>query len=126
MALRFVIADDSPRPREYLSRVLEWAGYEVVGEFDDGDKVLKNIGKLKPDIVVLDVQMKRVHGSTAAFEIREKYPDITVILCSSGAQFGISNPLIQKGCLFVSKPYNEGQFLNCLKRELERVGLSTG
>jgi len=121
--IRVVIADDSPRPRDYLHRVLTRAGYEVVAECNDGGPAVQECGRLKPDVVVLDILMKKKSGAEAALEIRKLYPNIKVVLASSAAQHSISGPLIAAGCLFIAKPYNDGAFLIRLKEALNDVGV---
>jgi len=123
--IKVIIADDSPRPRDFLYRVLTRAGFEVIAQCNDGGEAVSACGRLKPDVVVLDVLMKKKNGSEAALEIRKLYPNIKVILASSAAQGAISRPLIAAGCTFVAKPYNDGAFLIRLKEVLADGGTPT-
>jgi two-component system, LytTR family, response regulator len=61
--IRTLIVDDEPLAREGLRLMLrDMAGVDVIGEAGDGAAAIKSIGELKPDLVLLDVQMPGVTG----------------------------------------------------------------
>jgi len=61
--VRILIADDHTLFREGLRALLEeQPGFRVVGEASDGRAVLSLVGELKPDILLLDLQMPKLHG----------------------------------------------------------------
>lgn len=64
--LRVVIADDEAVIRLGLRAMLQDEGYQVVGEAADGPRVLDLVGKLRPDLVFLDIKMPGVDGLQAA------------------------------------------------------------
>lgn len=64
--LRVVIADDEAVIRLGLRAMLEDQGYQVVGEAGDGRRLLDLVGKLRPDLVFLDVKMPQLDGLAAA------------------------------------------------------------
>jgi DNA-binding NarL/FixJ family response regulator len=55
---------------------------EVVGEADCGTKVLPMIARTNPDVVLLDLRMPKLDGLTCLELIRERHPDVTVIMLS--------------------------------------------
>lgn len=66
-ALRAVIADDEPRARQFLERLLrEQGGVEVVGEAKGGGETLALVTRLSPDVVFLDIQMPDLSGLEVA------------------------------------------------------------
>jgi DNA-binding NarL/FixJ family response regulator len=79
---RILIADDHPLIRRGLRQVLEAeSSFQIVAEAGDGEAALGEIEKLKPTIVVLDVDMPRLDGLGAAREIvRRKLPVDIVFL----------------------------------------------
>lgn len=64
--LRVVIADDEAVIRLGLRAMLEDQGYQVVGEASDGRRALDLVGKLRPDLVFLDIKMPGMDGLAAA------------------------------------------------------------
>ena len=71
--LRVVIAEDSVLLREGIARLLEVAGFEVVGQAGDGEDLLRKVGAHRPDVAVIDVRMPPTHtdeGLRAARRIR--------------------------------------------------------
>ena len=121
--MRFIIADDSPRPREFLKRVLRDAGHEVVAEVADGGEAVDACGEFNPDAVILDVAMRKMGGVEAARAIHERYPDIMIVAASSLAQGAVARQLLQMGCIFISKPYNDQQFLARLNEAFKDAAL---
>lgn len=84
--MRVIVADDSVLLREGVSRLLEEAGFEVVGQAADGEELMRKTRAHKPDIVVVDIRMPPTHtdeGLQAAREIREELPDTGVLVLSA-------------------------------------------
>jgi DNA-binding NarL/FixJ family response regulator len=74
--IRVLLVDDQPLVRAGLTRILRpKAGFEVVGECDDGDEVLDAVAACAPDVVVMDVRMRRVDGAEATRRLRAARPD---------------------------------------------------
>lgn len=83
-ALRVVLADDHHFFREGLRDLLEEAGLSVVGEAKDGAEALLLAEELKPDLVVIDLNMSGAPGSDALQRIAAVSPEArTVVLASS-------------------------------------------
>ena len=83
--MRVVIADDSVLMREGVARVLTDAGMEVVASVGDADALRRVVATEKPDVAVVDVRMPPTQtdeGSRAAEQIRERYPDVGVLMLS--------------------------------------------
>jgi len=59
---KIVVADDSSTMRNFLKRTLTRAGYDVVGEADDGFKTIEMYEKLRPDLIIVDVIMPELSG----------------------------------------------------------------
>jgi DNA-binding NarL/FixJ family response regulator len=64
--IRVVIVDDQPVVRAGVARILgPDDGFEVVAECDDGDEVVSAVAAHRPDLVLMDVRMRRLDGVTA-------------------------------------------------------------
>jgi DNA-binding NarL/FixJ family response regulator len=71
--IRVLLVDDQPLARAGLRRILRpRAGFEVVGECDDGDQVERAVAATTPDVVVMDVRMKRMDGAEATRRLRSR------------------------------------------------------
>jgi DNA-binding NarL/FixJ family response regulator len=82
---RVLVGEDQPLVREGIVRVLEHAGFEVVGVAGDAEDLLRKAGGHHPDVVVTDIQMPPDHtddGLRAAIEIRRRQPEVGVVVLS--------------------------------------------
>jgi DNA-binding NarL/FixJ family response regulator len=83
--LRIVIGEDDVLLREGVARLLDDAGMEVVARAGDADDFLRKTLAHRPDVAVVDVQMPPRHeddGLRAAMELRERLPEIGVLVLS--------------------------------------------
>jgi len=85
---RLVIADDSPHARHGQRALLATQpGIEVVGEAADGKEAVRLVEKKQPDGVILDVRMPGMDGLEAARCIKDRWPEIKVIVLSMYAAY---------------------------------------
>ncbi len=83
--MRVVLADDSVLLREGVARILEDAGFDVVGQAGSRDDLLLKVRSYSPDVAVVDIRMPPTHtdeGLQAAKEIRTRYPSVGVLVLS--------------------------------------------
>jgi DNA-binding NarL/FixJ family response regulator len=83
MARRVLIVDDHPSFRASARRVLEDAGFKVVGEAETGMSALTAVAELGPDLVLLDVQLPDIDGFEIAARLSESNGSPIVVLTSS-------------------------------------------
>jgi DNA-binding NarL/FixJ family response regulator len=98
--LRALIAEDSVLLREGLSRLLQDAGIEVVGQAGDGEDLLRKARAHKPDVVLADIRMPPTQtdeGLRAARMIREELPDTGVLLLSQYVEESYAIELLGDG-----------------------------
>jgi DNA-binding NarL/FixJ family response regulator/class 3 adenylate cyclase len=82
---RVVVADDATLVRSGVVRLLADEGFDVVGEAGDGDALLALVDAQVPDLVVTDIRMPPTQtdeGLRAAAEIRERHPNVAVLVLS--------------------------------------------
>ena len=83
--MRVVIADDELLLREGLARLLSEVGFDVVGTAGEPATLHRTVDEVLPDIAVVDIRMPPTHtdeGIVAAQEIRQRHPDIGVLVLS--------------------------------------------
>jgi two-component system chemotaxis response regulator CheY len=78
-----IVIDDSPIMRTQLKRALTAAGFSVVGEAGTANDLLPLYEKHRPDLVTLDIVMPGRDGASAAVELLERYPEATIVMCTS-------------------------------------------
>ena len=76
-----LLVDDNPAIRMALRRFLEdHTDFEVCGEANDGLEAIEKAAQLQPDLIVLDLSMPRMDGLKAARELRQRMPQMHLIL----------------------------------------------
>jgi two-component system, chemotaxis family, protein-glutamate methylesterase/glutaminase len=105
---RILIVDDSAVMRSLLRSVVGAdAGLEVAGTAADGASALSSIGVVRPDLILLDVEMPVMDGLVTLRELRRRGHRMPVIMCSSVTQRGAKVTLeaLSSGASdYVSKP----------------------
>ena len=89
------LADDSVLIRERLQSLLaEITGVEVIGQADDGLVAVNSVRELRPDVVVLDINMPGKNGMDVLRELKKFEPAPCVIILTSHP-----NPQYRERCL---------------------------
>jgi DNA-binding NarL/FixJ family response regulator len=87
VAERILLVDDHPLTRSALAGLLQQHGFEVVGEAADGEQAIERAGRLRPDLILLDLSMPGLDGLSALPRLREAAPDCeVVVLTASGTE----------------------------------------
>ena len=98
--MRIVIGDDALLFREGLVRILNAAGFNIVGTAADADTLIKLVLDTVPDVAIVDVRMPPTHtddGLRAALKIRESCPDVGVLMLSQYADSDLAVSLLSDG-----------------------------
>ena len=122
--MRVVIAEDSVLLRAGLVRLLEEAGFEVVGEASDADDLLRKVRAHRPDLAVTDIRMPPTQtdeGLRAAQQIRAEMPEIGVMVLSQHLDEGYALELLQNsaegiGYLLKDRVADIDAFVDALRR----------
>lgn len=79
--IRVLLADDHTILRDGIRALLDdQADIEVIGEAEDGLSTVKMVGKLKPDVVIMDIAMPLLNGLEATRQIQRDYPQVKVLI----------------------------------------------
>ena len=81
--MRVVIADDHPLFRDGLRALLEARGIDVVAEARNGREAVEQAQRLKPDVVLMDLDMPEVGGLDATRLIKADQPDVKVVILTA-------------------------------------------
>jgi DNA-binding NarL/FixJ family response regulator len=98
--MRVVLADDSLLLREGLARLLDEAGFEVVGQAATGEELLEQVEVTHPDVAIVDIRMPPTHtdeGVRAAREIRARHPGVGVLVLSQFVRPSYALELLAEG-----------------------------
>lgn len=141
MAIRVLIADDHPLLREGLVRILaREQDIIVVGEAADGRETVELAGRLRPDVILMDISMPKGGGLSATRKMREKYPTIGVIILTIHDDEQYLYELVRAGAkgylvkdsdparvvdairrVFAGKPYLPPELLDKVLDEFQRM-----
>jgi two-component system chemotaxis response regulator CheY len=117
------LADDDPDMRALLRLTLRSAGYEVVGEGGNGETVLEDCRQLRPQILLLDINMPGLGGLEVLDQVRKDLPGAKVIMISADPTLGRVTDALRKGAHgFVVKPFNAAKLLDDIGQALARAG----
>jgi DNA-binding NarL/FixJ family response regulator len=122
--VRVVLAEDSVLLREGIARLLEDAGFEIVGQVDNPDDLLRRIGFSKPDVAIVDIRMPPTHtdeGLQAARRIRERFPKVGVLVLSQYVEPAYAMELLQEsaegvGYLLKDRVADVDEFAGAVRR----------
>ena len=82
--IRILLAEDQTLMRQGLKTILELeSGFEVAGEAEDGKAAVKLALQLRPDIILMDVQMPHLNGVEATATICRSWPEARVIILTT-------------------------------------------
>ena len=117
MATRILITDDALFMRVTLKNILTKAGYEVIGEATNGAEAVELYKQLKPDLVTMDITMPEMDGITALKEIKSRYPDAKVVMCTAMGQQAMVKEAITSGAKdFIVKPFQPERVIEAVQK----------
>jgi DNA-binding NarL/FixJ family response regulator len=121
MANRVIIVDDHPSFRATAKALLVAEGFEVVGEAEDGRSAFEAIMELKPDLVLLDVQLPDTDGFSIATELCKHNKDngvVPIVVLTSSRDAADFGPLVGQcgASAFVPKAELTGAALRAVLR----------
>lgn len=121
--IKILIADDIEETRNVIKKILnlESDSFEIVGEASNGDEVLKLLGKVKPDIILMDINMPVLNGLEATEKITNLYPTVTVIIMSVQAESEYLKKAMFHGAKeYIIKPFNYEILVNTITTTYEK------
>lgn len=125
--MRVVIAEDSTLLREGLIRLLAVDGIETVAAVDTAPALIDAVARLSPDLAIVDVRMPPTwsdEGVRAALELRERWPDVAVLILSQYVEERYAAELLSGstraiGYLLKDRVADVEEFLGAVRRVAE-------
>ncbi len=124
--LKILIADDEIFERKYLTNMFQKHPdkFQLVGIAQNGCEVISLADSLKPDVIIMDINMPCVNGLDASHEIKQKYPETIILLNTAYAEFEFARKAVDYGLdAYLLKPAKEEQILetiqNCLAKKVK-------
>jgi DNA-binding NarL/FixJ family response regulator len=125
--MRVVLADDSVLLREGMARLLEDAGFDVVGQAGNADQLMLKVRSYTPDVAIVDIRMPPTHsdeGLAAAKEIRESHPTVGVLVLSQYVEPAYAMELLAEsaegvGYLLKDRVSDVDDFVSAVRRVAE-------
>ncbi len=121
MSHTVMICDDAGYMRGLITNILTEAGYEVVGEAENGAVAVEKYKELQPDLVTMDVVMPEVSGIDALREIMKIDPNARVLMCTAIGQDRLMVEAKEAGAKgFILKPFKPSNILDAVKEAVEK------
>jgi len=96
--LRIILAEDHETIRDGLKLLVNSrADMEVVGEADNGRTALQLAEEFSPDVVVMDISMPELNGLQATKKLKDKSPQVKVLILTRHSEPGYLQELLQAG-----------------------------
>ena len=115
--LRVLLVDDEIMIREGFKRLFDWEAHdcEVVGEAGDGMEALTKIDALRPDIVIMDINIPIMNGLKVIQLSRIRHPDIAFVIVSGYDDFAYCREALRLQITdYILKPVNYEEFGSCI------------
>jgi len=118
-----LIVDDEPNYLVVLSELLQDEGFEVFTA-PDGEQGLKIVHDVDLDIVVTDMQMPGMDGLQFMLKIKEKLPDLPVIVITAYAEVDKAVEAMQVGAFnYLAKPFSNDELIVSLRKAAQHYSL---
>jgi len=120
--IKVLIVDDIPDTREHLSRLVSLErDIDVAGTAGSGEEAIAMAMDLRPDIVVMDINMPGMDGVAAAEQISQRLPSLPIVMMSvHGEADQLRRALTAGAREFLVKPFSADEFTTTIRRVHER------
>jgi CheY-like chemotaxis protein len=116
--VRLLVVDDHAVVREGFVALLErQPDFEVVGEAADGEQAIRQAETLRPDAVIMDVDMPTTGGVEATRRIKRRHPEISIVGLSLHEEEGIARAMTEAGAdAYISKHDPAKDLIEAIRR----------
>lgn len=121
--IKVLIVDDVEETRVLIKKIInmEIELFEIVGEACNGEEAIKLIPKIKPDVVLMDINMPILNGLEATEAITNEFPGVIVIIMSvQGENEYLKKAMFHGAKEYIIKPFNYDTLINTIKNTYEK------
>jgi len=116
-AIRVMVVDDHPMWRDSVGRDLGEAGFDVVAATGDGAQALRIAASVRPDVVVLDLQLPDVSGVEVTRGLQAAWPAARVLILSASGEHRDVLDAVKAGATgYILKSASRAEFLEAVRR----------
>ncbi len=120
--IKVLIVDDIAETRDHLTKLLAFEQtVEVAGSAASGEEAIQMAMDVRPDVVVMDINMPGMDGIAAAELISQRLPTVAIIMMSVHGEAEQMRRSLQAGAReFLVKPFSSDEFSETIKRVYDR------
>ncbi len=120
---RVLVIDDDPGVRDYMEALVSRQGYRVFA-VADGEQALQSLDDTRPDVVTLDVVLPGMDGLETLSRLKQRIPDIPVVMLSGHGQARTIVEAMRLGASdFLRKPFEVEELELAFQKALEKRAL---
>ena len=118
MPIRILIADDHALLRQGIRNFLSLeSDFEIIGEAADGEETIRRASELRPDILLLDINMPKGNGIEVATRLRETHPEIRILALTIHDDENYMMKMIQSGAAgYLLKDVEPSMMVQAIRR----------
>lgn len=122
--LKILLVDDEKLEREVISYLVQkyQPNLEIVGQTGIGKEAVTLALQLQPDIIFIDIKMPTMNGLEATRQIKEKLPQVKIIIITAYDEFSFAQEAVRVGATdYLLKPVRPEEILNLLDNLAEQI-----
>ncbi|MFZ5826349.1 MAG: AAA family ATPase [Bacillota bacterium] len=126
--IRVLLVDDSYQVRQSVKAMLEFEAeeFDVVGEAQDGHEAVTKAVQLRPDVVLMDINMPGMDGIEATAKLMAEHPVNVVIISVQGEQEYLRRAMKAGARDYLIKPFTFDELIQAIRSAAEKRPLVTG
>ena len=116
--MKAFLVDDEFLQRKLVKKSVDWQsiGIELCGEAEDGEEALEKIFMLKPDILIMDINIPYVNGIEVSKKVKKVFPETQVIILTAYGEFEYAKKAIKYGVSeYLLKPVEDQELVAVLE-----------
>lgn len=118
-----VVEDDLFFRKEFIRTISAFPGIEIIGSFDKGEEFLKEVHRIQPDILFLDVGLPGISGIQVAERLRQDYPYLDIVFITADENY-IRDAFRVYASDYINKPLDTDRVYKTIARIQNKLRLS--